>query len=39
VQTFGDFPNVAAYFARLEKRPTCARVRAEAEPYMKFFPG
>ncbi len=39
VQPFGDFPNVAAYFARLEKRPSYARVRAEAEPYMKLFPG
>ncbi len=38
VQPFGDFPNVAAYLARLEKRPSYARVRAEAEPYMKLFP-
>jgi glutathione S-transferase len=38
VQPFGDFPSVAAYFARLEKRPSYARVRAEAEPYMKLFP-
>jgi glutathione S-transferase len=39
VQPFDDFPNVAAYFARLEKRPSYVRVRAEAEPYMKLFPG
>jgi glutathione S-transferase len=39
VLPFGDFRNVAAYFARLEKRPSYARVRAEAEPYMKLFPG
>jgi len=39
VQPFGDSANVAAYFARLEKRPSYARVRAEAEPYMKLFPG
>lgn len=38
VQPFHDFPNVAAYFARLARRPSYARVRAEAEPYMKFFP-
>jgi glutathione S-transferase len=38
VQPFDAFPNVAAYFARLEKRPSYARVRAEAEPYMKLFP-
>jgi glutathione S-transferase len=38
VRPFDDFPNVAAYFARLEGRPSYARVRAEAEPYMKLFP-
>jgi len=38
VQPFSDFQNVEAYFARLEKRPSYARVRAEAEPYMKLFP-
>ncbi len=31
--------NVAAYFERLAKRPSFARALAEAEPYMKFFPG
>ena len=36
VQPFDDSPNVAAYFRRLEKRPSY--VRAAAEPYMKFFP-
>jgi glutathione S-transferase len=39
VQPFDNAPNVAAYVARLEKRPSYARVRAEAEPYMKLFPG
>jgi len=38
VQPFADFPAVAAYFARLEKRPSYARVLHEAEPYMKLFP-
>ena len=38
VQPFGEFPHVAAYFARLERRPSYATVRAEAEPYMKLFP-
>jgi glutathione S-transferase len=38
VQPFCDVPNVTAYFARLEKRPSVARVRAEAEPYMRLFP-
>jgi glutathione S-transferase len=31
--------NVAAYFERLTTRPSFARALAEAEPYMKFFPG
>ncbi len=39
VQPFSDFANVTAYFARLERRPSYARVRAEAEPYLKLFPG
>jgi len=34
----GRFPRLEAYLARLEARPTIARVRAEALPYWKFFP-
>ena len=30
--------NVSAYLERLMKRPSYARVLAEAQPYMKFFP-
>ncbi|HMJ50729.1 MAG TPA: glutathione S-transferase family protein [Polyangiaceae bacterium] len=30
--------NVAAYFERLMRRPSFARVVKEAEPYFKFFP-
>jgi glutathione S-transferase len=37
---FGDsHKNLAGYFERLTKRPSFARSLAEAEPYMKFFPG
>ena len=37
---FGDsHRNLAAYFERLTKRPSFARSLAEAEPYIKFFPG
>jgi glutathione S-transferase len=37
---FGDsHRNLARYFERLAKRPSFARSLAEAEPYMKFFPG
>ena len=32
-------PHLAAYYARLEQRPSFVRVLAEAEPYMKNFPG
>lgn len=32
------FPKVAAYLARLESRPSIARIREEARPYWKFFP-
>jgi glutathione S-transferase len=40
VQPFVDsHRNVAAYFKRLAKRPSHARVLEEAEPYMKLFPG
>lgn len=39
VAPFGEtHPNVAAYFQRLLKRPSYARVLAEAEPYFKMFP-
>jgi glutathione S-transferase len=31
--------NLASYFERLTRRPSFARSLAEAEPYMKFFPG
>ena len=31
--------NLAGYFERLTRRPSFARSLAEAEPYMKFFPG
>ncbi len=31
--------NLAGYFERLTKRTSFARSLAEAEPYMKFFPG
>ena len=34
----GRFPRLEAYLARLEARPTIARVREEARPYWKFFP-
>jgi glutathione S-transferase len=34
----GRFPVVADYLARLEARPTFARVLKEAEPYAHFFP-
>ena len=32
------FPALAAYLARLEARPSVARVLAEAEPYRHLFP-
>ncbi len=34
----GRFPKLAAYLARLEARPTIARVRREARPYWHMFP-
>jgi len=34
----GRFPNVGAYLARLEARPSVARVLKEAEPFAHFFP-
>jgi glutathione S-transferase len=37
---FGEsHANLAGYFERLTRRPSFARSLAEAEPYMKFFPG
>lgn len=34
----GRYPRLEAYLARLEARPTIARVREEARPYWKLFP-
>jgi glutathione S-transferase len=34
----GRFPAIAAYLARLEARPSVARVLEEAAPYSHFFP-
>lgn len=36
---FGEHRNLAAYFERLMKRPSFARVFEEAEPYRHLFPG
>lgn len=33
------FPHLSAYLGRLKQRPSYARVLAEAQPYMQFFPG
>ena len=38
VMPFDAYRNVAAYFARLEARPSYARVLKEAEPYFAMFP-
>jgi glutathione S-transferase len=35
----GSHEKLARYFERLTRRPSFARALAEAEPYMKFFPG
>jgi glutathione S-transferase len=35
----GRYRHLAAYFERLEARPSFARVLAEAEPYFSLFPG
>ena len=35
---FGDFSHIAAYFGRLGQRPSYARVRREAEPYLQLVP-
>ncbi|HEX8568917.1 MAG TPA: glutathione S-transferase family protein [Caulobacteraceae bacterium] len=34
----GEWPNTAAYLARLKARPSFARVIEEAKPWWKFFP-
>jgi glutathione S-transferase len=40
VVPFGDaHPRLAAYFERLTKRPSFARVLEEAQPYFAMFPG
>ncbi|HKP58014.1 MAG TPA: glutathione S-transferase family protein [Polyangiales bacterium] len=39
VAPLGDYQNAAAYLQRLHARPSCARVFAEAQPYMHMFPG
>ena len=33
-----DWPDLAAYLARLKTRPSVARVLAEAEPFFQYFP-
>jgi glutathione S-transferase len=35
---FGDFSHIAAYFERLSQRPSYARVRRDAEPYLQLVP-
>jgi glutathione S-transferase len=34
-----EFPHLSAYLERLMKRPSYARVLAEAQPYLAMFPG
>jgi glutathione S-transferase len=36
---FAEYTHLAAYFDRLSARPSVARARQEAEPFMKYFPG
>lgn len=38
IEPFDAWPRVAAYAARVEARPSVARMRAEAEPYMHLVP-
>lgn len=38
VEPWGDRPALSAYFSRLARRPSFARILAEAEPYADFFP-
>lgn len=35
----GSYQNVAAYLARLKRRPSYARALEEAQPYLSLFPG
>ncbi|MGC8000888.1 glutathione S-transferase family protein, partial [Salmonella enterica] len=35
----GEYPNLARYLERLQKRPSYGRTLAEAEPYLSMFPG
>jgi glutathione S-transferase len=35
---FRDHRQLAAYFARLSERPSYARARKEAEPYLQLVP-
>jgi glutathione S-transferase len=35
----GEYRHLAEYFARLERRPSFARVLDEAQPYLAMFPG
>jgi glutathione S-transferase len=39
IAPFGRHRHLAAYFQRLESRPSFARVLSEAEPYLALFPG
>lgn len=34
-----QYPHLSAYLERLKQRPSYARVLAEAEPFMQYFPG
>jgi glutathione S-transferase len=34
----GGWPELTAYLARLKARPSVARVLAEAEPFVQYFP-
>ena len=34
-----EFPRVSAYLDRMMQRPSYARVLAEAQPFLKYFPG
>jgi glutathione S-transferase len=39
VQPFAQHRQLSAYFARLEQRPSYARVLEESRPYLSMFPG
>ncbi|HET9388359.1 MAG TPA: glutathione S-transferase family protein, partial [Steroidobacteraceae bacterium] len=34
-----EYPRLSAYLDKLTRRPSYARVLAEAEPYLELFPG